>query len=225
MVDEPQASRGGDRRGRDRRKRDRRKGDRRTPPPVWRRPWAFVAYGVAGALVVFLLLGVFGDGEEVEPVAGGVRQAPVEPSVSDTPLRGADLPTEDAYTASEYARLVAEGSAAVGQRVRTELRCGPIRSVALHQVEEINPSIAELVDADGRVPAAECMWGEPDGAGGQDFLLLVPPDLAGAFAAAPEITEGFVERALIHGEVEWIGRSDALALRTVGILRSLLPER
>jgi hypothetical protein len=222
MTDESQVRRG-DRRDGDRRKRDRRKSDRRAPVPFWRQPWAFVAYGVLGALLLFVALGALEDEEEA-PIAGEVRTAPVAPAVNTGVPAGADLPVENAYTAADYARLVAEGSAAMGQRVRTELFCAPIRSVALSEVDQVNRAVAELVDAGGRVPAAECKWGRTSDAGGQDFLLLVPPELAERFAAAPEVVQGFVRRQRVRAEVEWIGRSDALALRTVGVLRSFLAE-
>ena len=69
------------------------------------------------------------------------------------------------------------------------------------------------------MPGAECKWGT--GVDAPDLLLLVPAHLAPAFAAAPEVQQSFVSRRSVRAELEWIGRSEALALRNVGVLRGL----
>src|SRR5690606_31145270 len=132
----------------------------------------------------------------------------------------AGAPPVDAFGTAGFERLVARGQAAHGQRVRAELFCGPLRPVALSNVERVDASIAALAGADGRVPGAECKWGS-DGAGATrpDVMLLVPPELATRFASAPVVVDDFVERRRVTAELEWLGRSTALALRTVGVLR------
>ncbi len=205
------AGRGGDRRG-----RDRRKTDRRAPTPPWRRPWALVAYGVVSAFVLMLILnGLEGEEEEVPLTVRSMNS----PQVADT-TRAASSPIRNGFTAADFEKLTAEGGAAVGQRVRTELYCESISSVSLRSVDTINPSLSSLADANRRVPAAECKWGGASGSA-QDLLLIVPPVHAEQFGSAPTFTEDFVSRRRVRGIVEWLGRSDALALRTAAILRSI----
>lgn len=206
--------RGGDRRG-----GDRRRDDRRTPLPPWRRPWAFVAYGVAGALLLLLLLNLGDDEEEAAAPVQLTTASPV-PGVDTTTAAASAAAPVEASGAAGYERLLAEGERAMGQRVRTELFCEPIKPVQLRAEGTISASVAALADANGRVPGAECRWGE--GTSVPDFLLLVPSALAEQFAAAPEVSQGFIQRRRVRAELEWIGRSEALALRNAGVLREIL---
>ncbi|HET8656166.1 MAG TPA: hypothetical protein VFL93_11670 [Longimicrobiaceae bacterium] len=201
----------------DRRQRDRRRTDRRAPPPPWRRPWAFVAYGVAAALVVVLLF----DHGEPSTADRALTPVPVTPEVDTLHPPAASAPPVDAYTNGEFDRLLAEGSAAVGQRVRTLLYCEEITSFSVMRDvgTQVAPSVAALVGADGRVPTAECKWGADPNA--PSFLLVVPPGLAERFAAQPMVQLGFVHRRKVGAEVEWLGRSEALALNTAGVLRAI----
>lgn len=213
-------ARGGDRRG-----RDRRRQDRRAPVPAWRTPWALVAYGVLGTLLLVLLFSGLGDDEEplagattpdVEGRAAVVVRRPAPPPVTGIP--------EDAYTAADFERLLAEGDAAEGRLVRAELFCEAIRSIALRRNEVVRPEVLALADTAGRVPGAECTWGRA-GVRGEDFLLLVPSHLAEQFARLPVVREGFVRRRRVTAELEWIGRSQAMSLRSTGVLQQLLPPR
>lgn len=224
MAETPQSgtesTAAGDRRQADRRRADRRKQDRRAPPPLWRRPWALVLYGVVGTLFVVLL---FNRSRPTPvPVADGevVTTAPVAPAPVDSPSPAAVLP-EDARRPADFERLMAEGDAAKGRHLRVELYCSSISQVALRSgVTVVEEPVAVLADTSNRVPAAECKWGRRQGEESRaDFLLLVPPELAERFAGAPSVEDGFVRRRRIEGIVEWVGRSDALALRTVGVLR------
>ncbi|HEV2149827.1 MAG TPA: hypothetical protein VGR37_20680 [Longimicrobiaceae bacterium] len=216
------ADRSGDRRGPDRRGIERRAVERRAPPPVWRRPWALVSYGVVGALVVMLLAGGFGG--EDEPAVPAVVDAPrASPAPQPSSPDAAARPPEAAFATADFERLVIEGQEAHGRTVRTELYCDTPTPVALRQSIPIAESaIVALRDSLGRVPAAACKWGGQGDERRQDFLLLVPPDLADDFAAAPVITDNFVRRRRLLAEVEWIGRSEVLALRTAGVLRRVL---
>lgn len=215
MADTPEpkstGGRGGDRRG-----RDRRKTDRRAPVPLWRSPWALVAYGVVGTFVVMLILNGMGGDEEDAPLTVTTMDAP---QVEDTSA-ATTSPIRSGFTAADFEQLTAEGGDAVGQRVRTELYCESISSVSLRSVDSINASLASFADANRRVPAAECKWGSASGAS-QDLLLIVPPTQAERFGSAPLVTDDFVTRRRVRGIVEWLGRSDALALRTTAILRSV----
>lgn len=210
----------GDRRDVDRRRNDRRQTDRRLPVPAWRRPWALVSYGVLGALAVVLLVGALSEENEPEESRGEVVTAPpAQPAVAlpPTPEGQPIQATRDA----DYDRLVLAGEEAAGQRVRTELFCDTPKPVTLNDVDRLEAPIAALRDQAGEVRGADCKWGPGGGAASRkEFLLLVPPDLATAFAAQPMVTDNFVQRRRIRGEVEWIGRSRALALRTTGVLRS-----
>lgn len=219
------SGRAGDRRGADRRSADRRNTDRRTPPPPWRRPWALVSYGVLGALAVVLLTNSWGD-EPEEPTTGGVvTTQPLPPAVDNPTLTTSNEPPQEARTAADYERLIAEGQTALGRRVRVELFCDQIKSVAIRSsVERVEGPVAALADSASRVPAADCKWGQGGGeVRREDFVLLVPPELAEQFASAPVVEDGFVSRRRVRGVVEWIGRSQALSLRTAGVLRALGP--
>jgi hypothetical protein len=212
------AARGGERRGGDRRHGDRRGVERRAPPPAWRRPWALVAYGVLGALAAVALWNA----------ATAERASPVqeEPIVHDTAgavvTEGAEPvgPPRDAFGAEGFETLMVEGEAAVGRIVRAELFCGAASHFTVIQGTAARPSVAELIQ-DGRVPAAECKWGRPRAERREDFLLLIPPARAEDFASAPVVVDNYVERRRLVAEVEWIGRSETLALRTGGVFRGL----
>jgi hypothetical protein len=224
MTDRPKTesapAEAGDRRGTDRRGNERRRDDRRTPLPLWRRPWAFVGYGVVGALVLVLALRGGGD-DGGTPAAddGEVIAAPPAHDVDRSLPAGAGAPPIDGHSTSEFERLLADGENSQGRRVNTTLFCGSMMPVALRSVPKVASSVAELSDESGRVPAAECKWGAATAA--PDFLLLVPAGLAEGFAAAPEVEQGFVRRRRVEAEIEWVGRSDALALRTAGVLRQI----
>lgn len=206
-------------RGGDRRQTDRRRTERRTPLPPWRRPWAFAGYGLVAGLVLFLLLS--GD-DDPAPQMAQVETRTVGPAVDSTQPLGASAPVSDGYGTAGFERLLAAGEASVGQRVRTTLFCEPIRSVGLRTGDGVaaNRSVAESADAAGRVPAAECRWGD-EGSTPPELLLIVPPAEAERFATMPEVDQGFVRRRQVSAEVEWIGRSEALALRNVGVLRAI----
>jgi hypothetical protein len=210
-----QSERGGDRGG-DRRGDERRRLDRRTPPPYWRRPWALVAYGaLAGVLVV----GWLTSGRE-----GGRDQPIVERGPTTLPAKQpppvASAAPQAAYGVAGFERLTLEGTRAVGRRVHAELYCEQPTS---YQVREgVNPEAAVAALASGgRVPAADCKWGAPEDTRREDFVLLVPPDLADQFAAAPLVTDQFQRRRRVRAELEWIGRSEALSLRAAGVFRGI----
>jgi hypothetical protein len=223
--EEKQAGEGatGDPRGGDRRRKDRRRNDRRTPPPWWRRPPALIAYGVLGTLVIVLFLnrsrppGIPAGGpDEITTAAPGAPVAASPASASP------DAPPVDAYRMADHERLVAEGDDARGRWIRVELYCGTISSMSLRGVDRMERQISELADANNRVPAAECKWGvAQNGAPRADVLLLIPPGSAEAFANAPVVDDGFVPRRRVVGTAEWIGRSEAMALRTALVLREL----
>lgn len=219
---EDEAARGGDRRGDDRRGGDRRALERRKPPPVWRRPWALVSYGVVGALALVFLLNAF-DADEEEIPAGEVVAAPPPATPTSAPPAARSGAPMEAYAASDFERLVIEGEAAQGKRVRTQLFCDAPTPVALRQnAVRVESAVAALRDQQGRVVAADCKWGPSGDERRQDFLLLIPPELADDFSAQPVTTDDFVRRRRVVAEVEWIGRSEALSIRTAGVLRAVL---
>jgi hypothetical protein len=206
--------RAGDRRG-----NERRRLDRRTPPPPWRRPWALVAYGLAAGMILVLSLGGF-PGTRDEP-----RDPPiVERRPGDAPpaesAAAAATPPQAAFGAAGFERLTLEGATALGRRVRTELFCEQPRSYQVRDGVPIEPVIASLASG-GRVPAAECKWGGAGDPRREDFVLLVPPDLADQFASAPAVTDEYQRRRRVVAVVEWLGRSEALALRAAGVFRGL----
>jgi hypothetical protein len=207
-------------RGGDRRQGDRRRDDRRAPLPPWRRPWAYVAYGVVGVLAILLLFSLGDDAEEA-PAAAAVGTTSAGPEVDTAQAMGAGAAVRDAHGAAGFEALLAEGEAAVGRQVRTTLYCEPIQSIGLRRDADVavNASVAQSADAAGRVPAAECRWGRDSTA--PELLLIVPPSSAGRFASMPEVEQSFVLRREVPAEVEWIGRSEALALRNVAVLRSI----
>jgi hypothetical protein len=223
-VPEGSASRGdGDRRGVERRRNERRAQERRTPPPPWRRPWALVAFGVVGALVVMLAwnrvtreLPVV----EEEPLTMDPRAD--SPAVIVEPAAPAGG-VEDARGPEGFERLMVGGEAAHGRIVRAELFCNAPSHFTIIQGHPVPRAVAGMIQ-DGRVPAAECKWGERSGGQSRpDLLLLIPPELADAFASAPVVDDNYVERRHLVAELEWIGRTETLALRTAGLMRSRGP--
>lgn len=213
----PQDSRSlaGDRRG-----TERRRVDRRAPLPPWRRPWAFVAYGVAGAGLAALLWRT-AIAPPAQPRDPPIVERGTAAPAPKTPPVGAPAPVESAAGAAGFERLTLEGAAALGRRVRTELYCDPPGTYQVREGVQPEAVIAALA-SNGRVPAAECKWGGAEDTRREDFVLLVPPELAGEFASAPTVTDQFQRRRRVRAEVEWLGRSEALALRPAGVFRGLV---
>jgi hypothetical protein len=219
-MSESQTDRGARSTGGDRRRKERRRDDRRGPVPPWRQPWAYVLYGV-GLAVTLVLVFALTRGGEPDPVAqdetapGTGVQQPRDPPPPD--------PTGEAEAARQHVdfeRLLAEGSGARGRLVRVELYCGSITPVATRQIPEEESSLQALTDAEGRLPAAECKWGRRrEDVQREDLMLAVPAHLVERFAQAPTVEDGFVRRRRIVADIEWVGRSEAVSLRTVGILR------
>lgn len=221
-MNESQAPGGEAARQGDRRQGDRRRTDRRTPAPWWRRPWALVGYGVLATLVlVGVLRAVGGDDAPVVAASGVAREGVSPPAIEPTPPQNTVV--EDAWTSADYERLLAEGEAAVGRRVRVELFCEAIAPITLSPTRQVPAAVAALADSAQQIPVAQCKWGRQGGVRREELTLLVPPALAEAFASAPTVRDGFLTRRLVRAEVEWLGRSEALALRTGGVLRRLLP--
>ena len=219
MADERQ-ERTGDNRGGDRRGSDRRRLDRRAPPPAWRRPWAYASYGAIAVLaLVFLPRGCRDD----TPTPTGPI-APAPPPIATAPAAPPQTRVvERAMTTADFERLTLEGERARGRIVQAQLYCeAPTPVSLLSSTDTVEAAIAPLVDrAESRVPGATCLWGAQDDPRREEFLLLVPPELAAQFAAQPVALDGFVRRRRVIARVEWIGKSRALALQTVGIFRGL----
>lgn len=222
-AESERAARAGDRRG-----NDRRRVERRAPVPPWRKPWALVSYGVIGAFALVMLWnGV--KGEDDTPQARDEALVEKQPSGSGTavaapnPQATAGGP-EDAYGSAGFERLVVEGEGAVGKVVRTELYCEAPQNFTIIQGHTAPRSMAALIQ-EGRVPAARCRWGNPSEPRREEFLLIVPPALAEQFSTAPVVQDNFVERRRVTAEVEWVGRSQTLALRTAGVFRGLIAAR
>jgi hypothetical protein len=216
---EESGDRRGDRRALDRRRRDRRKSDRRLPVPVWRKPWALVGYGVVGAFAVVGLFRLANGGGERRSNAPLVT-TPAAPVAESKPVQERRT-VEAAYTTADFERLVIEGPAAVGKRVRAELFCEAPSRISVRRDIPVEAPIAPLVDAEGHAAAAECRWGRAGDQRREDFVLIVPSALAARFSAAPVTTDDFVQRRHLFAEVEWVGRSQALDLRTGGVLRDV----
>jgi hypothetical protein len=216
------APRAGDRRG-----TERRRLERRAPPPMWRRPWALVSYGVVGALALVLLWnGISGD--DAPPAARDEALVEKQPAgatavAAPNPAAAAAGP-EDAYGSAGFERLVVEGEGAVGKLIRTELYCEAPQNFTVIQGHTAPRSVASLIQ-EGRVPAARCRWGSPEEPRREEFLLIVPPALVEQFSTAPVVQDNFVERRRVTAEVEWVGRSQTLALRTAGVFRGLIAAR
>jgi len=210
----------------DRRGTDRRNIERRAPLPPWRRPWAYAAYGVVGALALMLLWSGMRGGDEPRPTddAPMVTREPGAPGVAlpaeGTRTHAANEPVEAAFGAAGFERLVLQGPAAIGKTVKAELYCEQPTSFQVRTNVDAEAPVAALA-ANGRIPAAECKWGGANDPRRENFLLLVPPDLADDFATTPVINDNFQRRRRLIANVEWIGRSQALELRTAGVLRGL----
>ena len=212
----------------DRRGNERRREERRAPLPPWRRPWAFVGYGVLGGLLLVLIWGwTSRDTPRApsndaplatsEPGSPTAAPAPAQPAPAPAPTGGAP---QEAFGAAGFERLVLEGPAATGRTVKAELYCEQPTSYQVRTTVEAEASVAALT-TNGRIPAAECKWGGADDPRREDFLLLVPPGMARDFAAAPVASDQFQRRRRVVANVEWVGRSEALELRTVGVFRGL----
>jgi hypothetical protein len=220
-AEEQHAPRAGDRRG-----NDRRRVERRAPPPPWRQPWALVLYGVVGAFALVMLWnGITRDDDTpaardetlVEKQAeGGTAVAAENPAAT----AGG---TEDAFGSAGFERLVVQGEGAVGKLVRTELYCEAPQNFTVIQGHTAPRSVASLIQ-EGRVPAARCRWGAPAEPRREEFLLIVPPAMAEQFSTAPVVQDNFVERRRVRAELEWVGRSQTLALRTAGVFRGLVAQ-
>ena len=218
----PGQARGGDRRG-----IDRRKTDRRAPVPPWRKPAALVAYGVVGTLLLVLGFRALGDDDEPSavPTGGGeVVSAPAPVPTKESPPTQAAAP-EPALNTADFERLTIEGDSARGRLVVAQLWCETPVPVAV-RADTIESAVAVLVDTTGgqSVPGAECKWGGRDDPRRGDFILLVPPALAAEFSSAPVVMDGYVRRRRLIAQVEWIGKSRALALSTVGVFKGLARE-
>jgi hypothetical protein len=224
---EPQGStsdtaegRAGDRRDNDRRRRDRRRTDRRVPLPWWRRPIALVGYGVAGAL---LLVGAYNLSKPDAPGPSDkpLVSTPAEPIAESKPVTASGR-AEAAYSTGDFERLIIEGEGAVGKLVNAELFCAAPSRMSVRVDVPVEAPIAPLVQ-DAHVSAAECRWGQLADERREEFVLIVPPQQAAAYAAAPVTTADFIQRRHLYAQVEWVGRSRALALRSAGVLRGVLP--
>jgi hypothetical protein len=220
IEQETQARGEGDRRAKDRRKGDRRREDRRAPVPVWRRPWMLVLYGALGMLILLTVNRSRPPAEVATGPEDEVFTAPPSVVATEEAAPAQGEPAENARRMADYERLMAEGDAAKGRLLRVDLFCSSISQIALRGVDRVEAAVAELADGTGRVPAAECKWGPQTAEPRADVLLLVPPALAPGFAAAPMVDDGFVRRRRVNTTVEWVGRSNALALRTAMILRA-----
>jgi hypothetical protein len=218
QEERPQAARAGDRRG-----TDRRRLERRSPPPPWRRWWALVGYGVVGALALMMLLGGLGGGGAEEPRDETLVEKTGEGATSVAPANPAATAAgpEDAYGTAGFERLVVEGEAAVGRTVRAELFCEAPQDFTIIAGHTAPRSVASLIQG-GRVRGSVCKWGPSGEPRREDLLLIVPPAQAEEFAAAPVVTDNFVERRRVVAEMEWVGRSETLALRTAAVFRRMV---
>ncbi|MQA91296.1 MAG: hypothetical protein GEU90_13890 [Gemmatimonas sp.] len=179
-----------------------------------------MTYGVAGALTVVLLVQAFAEDPEDPIVAELMFDEPID-GTAPAAAEGPPTQVREAFAAADYQTLIAEGDRAVGQIVRADLYCQSITSMLVREIDEVNPALTALADAEGRVGGAECRWGEEDRTA--EILLVVPPSLAGEFARAPEMELNFVRRREVSAQLEWLGRSEALALRYTGVLRAIVP--
>jgi hypothetical protein len=145
--------------------------------------------------------------------------ASASPTPRDTAQAGASVMIREGRSVAEYEILLAEGEKAVGAIVRTELVCQPITQMTLRVTQTPNPALERVADGEHRVAAAECRWS--DGGRTAEFFLVIPPGLAQAFTAIPEKEMNFVPRRKVAVQVEWLGRSEALSLRTAGVLLAI----
>ncbi len=211
---------------RDRRRGDRRSGDRRS---AWGRGagWTGIgrpaAYGAGAVIILILLVRLVTGGDEptnAAMISAAADAADTEAGTAPAALP-ATAPAREAFSVAEYEALLAEGDAAVGEIVRTELFCGPLTQVSIREDVAMHQTIRDMADAEGRVVAADCRWSRESLS--SDVLLVVPPDFATDFANAPTVEISFVTRRRVRGDIEWLGRSPELALRNAGILRRILP--
>jgi hypothetical protein len=212
--------RAGDRRG-----NDRRRVERRSPAPPWRRPWALVAYGVIGTLAVVMLFRGGGGDEPAAPRDETLVERPAEGGTTVAPAnpQATAAGPEDAYGTAGFERLVVEGEAAVGKVVRAEVFCEAPQSFTVIVGHTAPRSVASLI-RDGSVPAAVCKYGRSGEPRREDLLLLVPPDKAQEFSTAPVVNDAFVQRRRVVAEMEWVGRSETLALRTAAVFRGMIAQ-
>jgi hypothetical protein len=214
---------GGDRRGDSRRRADRRRQDRRLPVAWWRKPWALVGMGAIAMLLVVAIASA-GRGRDELPRTDERLLVDTAPAEAEVPVVATvdPRPVQTATSGADFERLMAEGEAAVGRRVRVELFCNTIDQASVRNVENIHPSLEALTDtATRKVPVAECKWGRAREVRRDDLLLVVPPEMADQFARRPLVDDRFVRRRQVRAEIEWLGRADALALRPAGVLRDL----
>lgn len=218
QEERPQAARAGDRRG-----NERRRLDRRAPAPLWRRWWALVGYGVVGALALVMLLGGLGGGGDDEPADEALVERTGEGATGVAPANPAATAAgpEDAYGTAGFERLVVEGEAAVGKIVLAEMFCGAPQDFTIIAGHTAPRSVASLIQG-GKVPGSVCKWGPTGEPRREDLLLLIPPAQAQEFATAPVVTDNFVERRRVVAEMEWVGRSETLALRTAAVFRRMV---
>lgn len=218
QEERPQAARAGDRRG-----NERRRLDRRAPVPLWRRWWALVGYGVVGALALVMLLGGLGGGDDDAPRDETLVEKTSEGATGVAPANPAATAAgpEDAYGTAGFERLVVEGEAAVGKTVRAELFCEAPQDFTIIAGHTAPRSVASLIQG-GRVRGSVCKWGPSGEPRREDLLLIVPPARAEEFAAAPVVTDNFVQRRRVVAEMEWVGRSETLALRTAAVFRGMI---
>jgi hypothetical protein len=172
-----------------------------------------------------LLWSGMSGGDEPRPVddAPMVTREPGEPGVAPpaaATTKNNNAPVEAAFGAAGFERLVLQGPSAIGKTVKAELYCEQPTSYQVRTNVDAEAPVAALA-ANGRIPAAECKWGGANDPRREDFLLLVPPDLADDFAATPVINDDFQRRRRLLANVEWVGRSQALELRTAGVFRGL----
>lgn len=207
----------------DRRGNDRRRVERRSPAPWWRTPYALVAYGVVGSLILAWSFGFLRGDDPKAPMAGKLEPATQAPTVDTAAAAPPAGPARDAYGAAGFEQMVVLGEQAMGKRVRTELFCESPRPLAARRLDPSEPAVEALMDPQGQVPAAECLWGAQSDPRREEFVLLVPPDMADDFAAAPVVNDNFIRRRRIRADVEWLGRSPALAVRIAGVLRGVNP--
>jgi hypothetical protein len=175
---------------------------------------------VAAAFALFMMRGC-SPREAPRTATGPIGPAPVSLDTTHTPRRTGVV--EPALTTADFERLTLEGERAVGRVVRAQLYCDAPTPVALMAgADSVESSIAPLVDSvTQRVPGAECKWGAQDDPRREEFLLLVPAEHAAEFTAQPVTLDGYIRRRKLVANVEWIGKSRALALQTVGVFRGL----
>lgn len=186
------------------------------PPPIWRQPAAYVMYGILATIIV-VSLGRAARGDEQGQTVDASGLAAISEQAQEQALRDlAPGVIQDAFTSADFEGLVALGDAAAGRYVRAELFCEAIAPVMVRSFEGANPALLRMADSAGRVAGAECRWSRESRS--SDILLVVPTELAEEFAVLPEEELNFVRRRRVPATVEWLGRSQELALRTSAVL-------